>query len=98
MYRQARVRAGKSCGSQLERSRRASVPARSPKIISGKAGGKCLLPHHKVDEQPHKKPQKGYYSHKRRGSDDKNAVAIVKNCTTLELRLARLGCVGFSKR
>ena len=64
-------------------SRRASVPARSPKIISGKAGDKCLFPHHKVDEQPNKKPQKGYYSHKRRGSDDKNAVAIVKFCTTI---------------
>ena len=31
-------------------------------------------------------------------SDDKNAVAIVKNCTTIGLRIARLGCVGFSKR
>ena len=42
-----------------------------------KARDKCLFPHHKVDEQPNKKPKKGYYSHKRRESDDKNAVKIV---------------------
>ena len=39
---------------------------------------KCLFPHHEVDEQPNQKPKKGYYSHKRRESDDKNAVAVVK--------------------
>ena len=44
----------------------------------GKTGDKCMFPHHKVDEQPNEKPKKGYCSHKRRGSDDKNAVAIVK--------------------
>ena len=27
------------------------------------AGDKCLFPHHKVDEQPNKKPKNGYYSH-----------------------------------
>ena len=43
-----------------------------------KAGDECLFPYHKVDEQPNKKPKKGHYSHKRRESDDKNAVAIVK--------------------
>ena len=43
-----------------------------------KAGDKCLFPHHEVDEQPNKKPNKGHYSHKRRESEDKNAVAIVK--------------------
>ena len=43
-----------------------------------KAGDKCLFPQHKVDEQPNKKPKKGHYSHRRRESDDKNAVAIVK--------------------
>ena len=32
----------------------------------------------KVDEQPNKKPKKGYYTHRRRENDDKNAVAIVK--------------------
>ena len=51
-----------------------------------KAGDKCLFPHHKVDERPNKKPKKGYYSHRRRESDDKNAVAIVKIVT-------QLGCV-----
>ena len=45
-----------------------------------------LFPHHKVDEQPNKKPKKGYNSHKRRESDDKNAVASVK----IE---PQLGCV-----
>ena len=29
-----------------------------------KAGDKCLFPHHKVDEQPNKKPKKGYNSQK----------------------------------
>ena len=51
-----------------------------------KAGDKCLFPHHKVDEQPNKKRKKGYNSPKRRESDDKNAVAIVKT-------VSRLGCV-----
>ena len=45
-----------------------------------------MFPHHQVDEQPHKKPKKGYYSHKRRESDDKNGVAIVKI-------VPQLGCV-----
>ena len=51
-----------------------------------KAGGKCLFPHHKVDEQPNKKPKKDHYSHKRRESDHKNAVATVKI-------VLQLGCV-----
>ena len=42
-----------------------------------KAGDKCLFPHHKVVGQPNNKSKKGYYSHKRRQSDDKNAVAVV---------------------
>ena len=63
-----------------------------------KAGVKCLFPHHKVDEQPNKMPKKGYYSHKRRESDDKNAAATAENCTTIGLRLARLGSTGFSKK
>ena len=41
-------------------------------------GISCLFPHHKDDEKPNKKPKKGYYSLKRRESDDKNAVATVK--------------------
>ena len=51
-----------------------------------KARDKCMFPHHKVDEQPNKKPKKGYYSNKRRESDDKNAVAFVKI-------VSQLGCV-----
>ena len=51
-----------------------------------KAGDKCLFPHYKVDEQPNKEPKKGYYSPKRRESDDKNAVAIVRS-------VSQLGCV-----
>ena len=51
-----------------------------------KAWDKCLFPHETVDEQPNKKPKKGYYTHKRRESDDKNAVAIVKS-------VPQLGCV-----
>ena len=42
------------------------------------AGDKCLFPYYKVDEQPNKKPKKSYFP-KRRESDDKNAVAIVKS-------------------
>ena len=44
-----------------------------------------MFPHYKVDEQPHKKPKKSYFP-KRRESDDKNAVAIVKT-------VSQLGCV-----
>ena len=46
-----------------------------------------MFPHCKVDEHPKKKkPKKGHYSHKRRESDDKSAVAIVKS-------VSQLGCV-----
>ena len=38
----------------------------------------CLFLYYKVDEQSIKKPKKGHHSPKRRESDDKNAVAIVK--------------------
>ena len=51
-----------------------------------KAEDKCLFPHHKVDEQPNKKPKKCYHSQEGRESDDKNAVAIVKI-------VPQLGCV-----
>ena len=50
-----------------------------------KAGDKCLFPHCKVDEQPNKEPKKNNIP-KRRESDDKNAVAIVKS-------VSQLGCV-----
>ena len=45
-----------------------------------KAGDKCLSPHHKVEEQPSKKPKKSFQNGK---SDDKGAVAIVKTVTQL---------------
>ena len=47
-------------------------------------GDKCLFPHYKVDEQPNKKPKKSNIP-KRRESDDKNIVAIVKS-------VSQLGC------
>ena len=50
-----------------------------------KAGDKCLFPHYQVDEQPNKKPKKSYIP-RRRESDDKNAVTIVKS-------VSKLGCV-----
>ena len=50
------------------------------------AGDKCLFPHDKVDEQPSMKPRKSNIP-KRRESDDKNAVAILKSvceCTRFQ--------------
>ena len=61
-------------------------PARE-RLVNSTAGDRCLFPHHKVDENPpKKKPKKGYYSHKRRESDDKNAVATLTS-------VSQLGCV-----
>ena len=51
----------------------------------GKSGDTYLFPHFKVDEQPHKRPKKGYFP-KRRESEDKGAVAIAKS-------VSQLGCV-----
>ena len=51
----------------------------------GKPGDTYLFPHFKVDEQPHTRPKKGYFP-KRRESEDKGAVAIVKS-------VSQLGCV-----
>ena len=51
-----------------------------------KDGDECMFPHHEVGEQTNKKPKKGYYSHKRKESDDKNAVDVVKI-------VPQLGCV-----
>ena len=48
-------------------------------------GDKCLFPHYKVDEQPNKRRKKSDFP-KRRESNDKNAVAIVKIAP-------HLGCV-----
>ena len=62
-----------------------------------KAGDKCLFPHHKVDEQPNKEPKKGYYSPKKKRKRRQECSGYFENCTKIGLRLARLGCVGFSK-
>ena len=51
-----------------------------------KTGDKCSFPYHQVDEQPNKKPKKGYYSHQIRERDGKNAVLILKI-------VPQLGCV-----
>ena len=47
-----------------------------------KSGDTCLLPHYKVDEQPNKRPKKGYFLPKKE-SEDKGAVAIVKSVSQL---------------
>ena len=47
-----------------------------------KAGDTCLFPHHKIDEQPNKKPKKCYFTQKRE-SEDKGAVAFVKSVSQL---------------
>ena len=44
-----------------------------------------------------RKPKKGYCSHKKR-KRRQECCGYCENCTTIGLRLARLGCVGFSKR
>ena len=45
-----------------------------------------MFPHHKVDEQPNKKPKKSDHAQKVRENDDKNAVSIVKI-------ISQMGCV-----
>ena len=42
-------------------------------------GNKCSCPHRNVEEQPKKKPK---------NDGDKNAVAILTRCATVELRIA----------
>ena len=53
-----------------------------------KPGDKCLFPHHKVDEQPSKKPKKRASTLKTKEGDDKAAVDIMQtaphaSCKTL---------------
>ena len=59
---------------------------------------KCLFPHHKVDEQPNKKPKKGYHSPQKQRKRRQECCGCCENCTTNGLRLSRLGNIGFSKR
>ena len=53
---------------------------------SAVSGVRVTIVHHKVDEQPHKKPKKSYHSHKGSESEDKSPVAIVKT-------VPQMGCV-----
>ena len=58
-----------------------------------KAGGKCVLPHHKVDEQPNKKPMKGYYSKEEKATTR----MLCEKCITIGLRITRFRCTRFSR-
>ena len=59
---------------------------------------KCLFPHCKVDEQPNKKSNKNNCFQKKKRKRRQECCGYCENCVTIGLRLARLGCVGFSKR
>ena len=63
-----------------------------------KAGDNCLFPHHKVDEQPNKKAKERLLFTQKKRKRRQECSGCCENCTTIGLRLARLGCVGFSKR
>ena len=63
---------------------RMSTPKKNESGCKGRR--QVLFPHHKVDEQPNKKPRKSDHSPKRRESNDTNAVSIVRNLT-------QMGCV-----
>ena len=52
----------------------ARVPFLEKSKTGCKAEDKCLFPHYKVDEQPNKRPRKGFP--KRRESEDKGAMAV----------------------
>ena len=52
------------------------------------AGDKCMFPHHKVDEQPNKKPKKGYCSQK----EEKTMTRVL---WLLWKFYPRLGCTRF---
>ena len=63
-----------------------------------KAGDKCQFPPHKVDEQPNKKAKERLlFTHKKRKRRQKCS-GYCEHRITVELRLARLGSIGFSKR
>ena len=62
-----------------------------------KAGDKCLFAHCKVDEQPNKKAPKERLPKKKRQRRQESC-GFCEKCTSVGLCLARLGCVGFSKR
>ena len=49
-----------------------------------------------VDEQPNKRPKKDYFT-KRKESEDKDAVTIVKKRLTIEMCITKIGCTRFSR-
>ena len=63
-----------------------------------KAGDKCLFPHQKVDEKQKQKAPEGYHSQKKKRKRRQECCGYFEKCTTIGLRLARLGCIGFLKR
>ena len=62
------------------------------------AGDRRLCPHHKVDEQPNKKQKKERPFPQRKRKRRQECCGYCENCTTIALRLARLGSISFSKR
>ena len=56
----------------------------------------CLFPHYKVDEQPNKRPKRGYFP-KRRESEDKRRRGGRDKRLTIGLCITRLGCTRFSR-
>ena len=61
-----------------------------------KSGDTCLFPHYKVDEQPNKRPKKGYLP-KRRESEDQSRCGYCEKRFTVGLSITRLGCTRFSR-
>ena len=59
------------------------------------AGDKCLFPHSKVEEQPGKKPKKGFQNGKKRRQ---GCCSCCENCTTIGLCLERLRAVRTSEK
>ena len=60
-------------------------------------GEKCLFSHFKVDEQQTKKTEERLLPKKKRKRGERRC-GYCENCVRIGLRLAKLGCVGFSKR
>ena len=62
-----------------------------------KAEDWCFFPHHEVDEQPNKKPNERLLFPHKKWKRRQECCGYCENCTTIGLRLARFGSVGFSK-
>ena len=58
-----------------------------------------MFPHLKVDEQPNKKPKQSDHALPKKKRERRlECSGYCENFTTIGLRLARLGCLDFSKR